>query len=158
MDVVLWFDPIEDEEGRSVLLVLSKICCGFVVSDKWRLRRAFSSLYCLENWMWFRGLTQGKEKESVQFGMFSRKYAVVLWFHPGEDKEGPSVRYIPSEICCGFVVWGKGAHNMSSNLLCSLEKLMWFCGFSLVTEKKVLHFDMFSRKYAVILWFHRGEN
>ena len=66
--------------------------------------------------------------------------------------------------------------------MCSLENMLWFCGFTHVkTEKglqfvilprkldvvlwfdpsegeKDLHFDMFSRKYAVVFWFHPGED
>ena len=104
MDVVLWFDPSEEEEGRSVRYVRSKLCCGFVVSPRRRLRRAFSLLCSLEKRMWFCDLTQVREKKGVQLNMFSRKSAVVLWFQTSEDKGGPSDRYIPSKIGCGFVV------------------------------------------------------
>ena len=80
LDVVSWFDPREGEGRCSIRYVLSKICCGFVVSDKGRLRRAFSSLYSLGNLLWFCGFRQGSTQLEFKVMIFSRKIDVVSWF------------------------------------------------------------------------------
>ena len=44
------------------------------------------------------------------------------------------------------------------NSICSLENLLWFCGFRQVKTKKGLHFVIFPRKSAVVLWFQAREH
>ena len=84
--------------------------------------------------MWFRGLTQGKEKKGVQLSIFPRKSAVVLWFQATKHTPGVEICYVPSKIGCGFVFLTQGK------------------------EKEGVQFDMFSQKSAVVLWFHPGED
>ena len=139
-------------------------------------------LYSLENWMWFRGLTQGKQKKGVQLSIFPRKSAVVLWFQAREHTTGVQICSVPSKNGCGFVVSAKWRRRRTFILICSLENMLWFCGFTQVKTKKGLQFvilpenwmwfcgltqgkekegvqfDIFSRKSAVVLWFHPGED
>ena len=111
----------------------------------------------LENMLWFCGFTKVKTKKGLQFVIFPRKLDVVSWFDPREGEGGCSIRYVLSKICCGFMVSGKGAHTRISNLLCSLEKWVWFCGFTQVKTKKGLQFVILPRKLDVVLWFHLSE-